>query len=132
MSDQDRAPVYVKQGERITCRNGHAIATAARDIKVGEPSDPAQFAFEVEAGQSGATPALCPSCGEPWHQGGLLFIDGTLRVGYQPPSEQQLALEDLAARVGAGLITPEDGERLKAEILAEAKPPDGERRSPGS
>lgn len=72
--------LWAREGERVTCENGHRIATVARDIHGGEfGRDPSRFVdwcFGIEP-EIGSTPPPC-QCGAPWWIGGnsMHFEDG--------------------------------------------------------
>jgi hypothetical protein len=61
--------VFLRRGERITCGNGHTIATVTRDI-LDDPRPPLDMGWfigwTIPVPRPDKPPDPCPLCGERW------------------------------------------------------------------
>lgn len=82
MTDTRPTGVYAMKGERITCENGHHIATLAEDMPfyhIGPP--PLEDWQQREPPQIGELYPRCEICGGPFFDGTIpaLCIEGKFR-----------------------------------------------------
>ena len=80
MNDAPNTPaIWARQGEVVTCINGHPICHIARDILVGEPRDGSHFTdwLQPEPDRSESVADIsCRECRGVW-------VRGNIRDGYQ-------------------------------------------------
>lgn len=64
--------LWAKKGERITCADGHIIATVARDIPLGDmpKGDEWEGWTQHEPLKGTMGPHVCVQCGAPWFTSG--------------------------------------------------------------
>ena len=66
----EASPLYAKEGEWVTCENGHRIAMFSRDVRWGEMFDPLALRdWQQPEPAIGSYPMRCDRCGAEWSTG---------------------------------------------------------------
>lgn len=78
-------PIYARKGERVTCEEGHVIATFSRDTVSGEAFRQSTFLCEWTQPEPrpGDADIVCAVCGAPFYQGLMLHVEDGWRAA--PP-----------------------------------------------